>query len=63
LLDSAEGVPRTYDTAERFELPADRAPIIQVLHRAGEPLYPQTVGKRRVWAVMPTRPRGGRRSR
>jgi len=54
LLDSPEGVT-IYDVAERFEMnPRTALRYIQALQRAGEPLYQQVVGKRKVWRIMPT---------
>jgi proteasome accessory factor B len=54
LLDSAEGAS-IYDIAERFEVHARTAlRYIQALQRAGEPLFEQTIGKRKVWRMMPT---------
>jgi predicted DNA-binding transcriptional regulator YafY len=54
LLESAEGVS-IYDIAERFELnPRTALRYLQALQRAGEPLYQEISGKRRVWRIMPT---------
>ena len=54
LLDSAEGVS-IYDIAERFDLNARTAlRYLQALQRAGEPLYQEVVGKKKVWRIMPT---------
>src|SRR6185312_9672028 len=54
LLDSAEGVT-IYDVAERFDMnPRTALRYMQALQRAGEPLYQQVVGKRKVWRIMPT---------
>jgi proteasome accessory factor B len=54
LLDGAEGVS-IYDVAERLEVnPRTALRMIQALLRAGEPLYEETVGKRKVWRLMPT---------
>jgi proteasome accessory factor B len=53
-LDSAEGVS-IYDIAERFEVnPRTALRYIQALQRAGEPLYEEISGKRKVWRLMPT---------
>ena len=53
LLDG-EGVT-IYDVAERFKVSARTAlRYIQALQRAGEPLYEETSGKRKVWRLMPT---------
>jgi len=52
LLDG-EGVT-IYDVAERFKVSARTAlRYIQALQRAGEPLYEETSGKRKVWRLMP----------
>ena len=54
LLDGPEGVS-IYDVAERFEVnPRTALRYIQALQRAGEPLYEELVGKRKVWRLMPT---------
>jgi predicted DNA-binding transcriptional regulator YafY len=54
LLERPEGVS-IYDIAERFEVnPRTGLRYIQALQRAGEPLYEDTVGKRKVWRLMPT---------
>jgi proteasome accessory factor B len=54
MLDAAEGVT-IYDVAERFGVSARTAlRYMQALARAGEPLYEETVGKRKVWRLMPT---------
>jgi predicted DNA-binding transcriptional regulator YafY len=54
LLDSAEGVS-IYDIAERFDLnPRTALRYLQALQRAGEPLYQELAGKRKVWRTMPT---------
>jgi predicted DNA-binding transcriptional regulator YafY len=54
LLDGAEGVS-IYDLAERFEVnPRTALRYIQALLRAGEPLYEEMSGKRKVWRLMPT---------
>jgi proteasome accessory factor B len=53
MLDSAEGVS-IYEIAERFEMnPRTALRYLQALQRAGEPLYADTVGKRKVWRLMP----------
>ena len=53
-LDSAEGVS-IYDIAERFDVnPRTALRYIQALQRAGEPLYEEISGKRKVWRLMPT---------
>ena len=54
LLDRAEGTS-IYDLAERFALnPRTALRYIQALQRAGEPLYEEMSGRRKVWRVMPT---------
>src|SRR5689334_16497591 len=54
LLDSPEGVS-IYDVAERFRVnPRTALRYIQALQRAGEPLYEELSGKRKVWRLMPT---------
>ena len=54
LLDGAEGVS-IYDVAERFGVnPRTALRYLQALGRAGEPLYEELVGKRKVWRLMPT---------
>jgi proteasome accessory factor B len=54
LLDSAQGVS-IYDIAERFEVnPRTALRYIQALQHAGEPLYQELAGKRKVWRIMPT---------
>ena len=54
LLERPEGVS-IYDLAGRFEVnPRTGLRYIQALQRAGEPLYQDTVGKRKVWRLMPT---------
>jgi len=53
-LDTAEGLS-IYDVAERFEVNSRTAlRYIQALQRAGEPLYEEQSGKRKVWRLMPT---------
>ena len=54
LLDSAEGVS-IYDIADRFEInPRTALRYLQALQRAGEPLYQEVAGKKKVWRIMPT---------
>jgi proteasome accessory factor B len=54
LLDGPEGLS-IYDVAERFETSSRTAlRYIQALQRAGEPLYEETSGRRKVWRLMPT---------
>ena len=54
LLDSAEGTS-IYDVAERFDVSVRTAlRYVQALQAAGEPLYEETVGRRKVWRLMPT---------
>src|SRR5262252_1773534 len=54
MLDSAAGVS-IYEIGERFEMnPRTALRYLQALQRAGEPLYADTVGKRKVWRLMPT---------
>jgi predicted DNA-binding transcriptional regulator YafY len=54
LLDGPEGVS-IYDVAERFGVnPRTALRYLQALLRADEPLYEETVGKRKVWRLMPT---------
>jgi len=44
-----------YDVAERFRTsPRTALRYIQALQRAGEPLYEELSGKRKVWRLMPT---------
>jgi len=53
-LDGPEGLS-IYDVAERFEVnPRTALRYIQALQRAGEPLYEETAGRRKVWRLMPT---------
>jgi proteasome accessory factor B len=53
-LDTAEGLS-IYDVAERFEVnPRTALRYIHALQRAGEPLYEEQSGKRKVWRLMPT---------
>jgi len=54
LLDGAEGVT-LYDVAERFRVnPRTALRYLQALSRAGEPLYEEMSGRRKVWRLMPT---------
>lgn len=54
LLDGPEGVS-IYDVAERFEVSSRTAlRYLQALQRAGEPLYEEIAGKRKLWRLMPT---------
>jgi len=54
LLEGPEGVS-IYDVAERFGVnPRTALRYIQALQRAGEPLYEEMSGKRKVWRLMPT---------
>src|SRR5204863_1983473 len=54
LVDSGAGAS-IYDIAERFEVsPRTALRYIQALQRAGEPLYEEMSGKRKVWRLMPT---------
>jgi len=54
LVDSAAGAS-IYDVAERFEVnPRTALRYIQALQRAGDPLYEEMSGKRKVWRLMPT---------
>lgn len=53
LVDSATGAS-IYDIAERFDCSTRTAlRYIQALQASGEPLYEETVGKRKVWRLMP----------
>jgi proteasome accessory factor B len=54
MLDGPEGAS-IYDVAERFGV-ARRTALryVQALLRAGEPLYEEVVGKRKVWRLIPT---------
>jgi predicted DNA-binding transcriptional regulator YafY len=52
LLDSSHGVS-LYDIAERFEVSTKTAlRYLHALRTAGEPLYEETVGRRKVWRVV-----------
>jgi predicted DNA-binding transcriptional regulator YafY len=54
MLDAAEGVS-IYDVAERLGVgPRTALRLVQALARAGEPLYEEMSGKRKVWRLMPT---------
>jgi predicted DNA-binding transcriptional regulator YafY len=54
LLDRAEGTS-IYDIAERFgQSPRTALRYIQALQRAGEPLYEEMAGARKVWRIMPS---------
>jgi predicted DNA-binding transcriptional regulator YafY len=54
LLDGREGVS-IYDVAERFAVnPRTALRYLQALQRAGEPLYEEMSGKRKLWRLMPT---------
>ena len=54
LLDAHEGVS-IYDVAERFAVnPRTALRYIQALQRAGEPLYEEMSGKRKVWRLSPS---------
>ena len=54
MLDGAEGLS-IYDVAERFGVnPRTALRYVQALLRAGEPLYEELEGKRKVWQLMPT---------
>jgi len=52
LLDSAQGVS-VYEVAERFEVSTKTAfRYLQALRSAGEPLYEEMVGRRKVWRLV-----------
>jgi predicted DNA-binding transcriptional regulator YafY len=54
LLDSAKGVT-IYEIAERFEVSTKTAlRYLHALRAAGEPLFDETVGNRKVWRLMPS---------
>jgi predicted DNA-binding transcriptional regulator YafY len=54
LLDGHEGVS-IYDVAERFAVnPRTALRYIQALQRAGEPLYEEMSGKRKLWRLSPS---------
>src|SRR5512138_3437974 len=53
-LNSANGAS-VYDIADKFGVSARTAiRYIEALRRAGEPLFDEMVGKRKVWRLMPT---------
>ena len=53
-LDSTGGLS-VHDIAERFDVSLRTAiRYVDALRKAGEPLYDETVGKRKVWRLMPT---------
>jgi len=53
-LDSADGLS-VHDIAERFDVSLRTAiRYVDALRKAGEPLYDQMVGKRKVWRLIPT---------
>ncbi len=53
-LESADGLS-VHDIVERFDVSLRTAiRYIDALRKAGEPLYDQTVGKRKVWRILPT---------
>jgi predicted DNA-binding transcriptional regulator YafY len=53
-LDSAEGLS-VHDIAERFSVSLRTAiRYLDALRKAGEPLYDETVGKRKVWRLIPS---------
>jgi len=53
LVDSAAGAS-IYEIAERFDCsPRTALRYIQALQAGGEPLYEETVGRRKVWRLMP----------
>ena len=52
---NASGGVSIYDVAERFEVSSRTAiRYLNALRRAGEPLFDEIVGKRKVWRLMPT---------
>src|SRR3954452_7199557 len=52
LLDSAQGVS-LYEVAERFEVSTKTAlRYLHALRSAGEPLYEEIVGRRKVWRLV-----------
>jgi proteasome accessory factor B len=52
---NSTGGASIYDIAERFDVSARTAiRYLEALRRAGEPLFDQTVGKRKVWRLVPT---------
>jgi predicted DNA-binding transcriptional regulator YafY len=53
-LDSAEGLS-FHEIAERFDVSLRTAiRYVDALKKAGEPLYDETVGKRKLWRLMPS---------
>ncbi len=55
----AAGGLSVHDIAERFGVSLRTAiRYIEALKKTGEPLYDETVGKRKVWHIMPTARRG-----
>ena len=53
-LNSPSGAS-VYDIAEKFDVSARTAiRYVEALRRAGEPLFDEVVGKRKVWRLMPT---------
>jgi predicted DNA-binding transcriptional regulator YafY len=57
-LESTGGLS-VHDIAERFDVSLRTAiRYVDALRKAGEPLYDDTVGKRKVWRLMPTARRG-----
>jgi predicted DNA-binding transcriptional regulator YafY len=53
-LDSSEGLT-VYDIADRFAVSVRTAiRYLEALQNAGEPLYDERVGKRKVWRLMPS---------
>src|ERR671939_90686 len=52
---NASGGASVYDVAERLRVSLRTAiRYLEALRRAGEPLYDDTVGRRKVWRLMPT---------
>ncbi|HVV51093.1 MAG TPA: WYL domain-containing protein [Polyangia bacterium] len=57
-LESTGGLS-VHDIADRFDISLRTAiRYVDALRKAGEPLYDETVGKRKVWRLMPTARRG-----
>lgn len=55
----ATGGLSVHDIADRFKVSLRTAiRYVDALRKAGEPLYDETVGKRKVWRLMPTARRG-----
>jgi predicted DNA-binding transcriptional regulator YafY len=55
LLLNATGGASVYEVAERLEVSVRTAlRYLEALKRAGEPLYDETVGKRKVWRLLPS---------